>query len=61
MTGFLLIVTGLSSFLAALFDWDWWFESPKVRIFTRLFSRTGARFFYGVLGILCMIMAFWAR
>lgn len=36
---------GLLCILAAIFNWDFWFESRKVRFISKLITRTGARIF----------------
>ncbi|MGN1416446.1 MAG: Imm17 family immunity protein [Oscillospiraceae bacterium] len=47
---------GLFSIAGAVFDWDFFFSNSKARVFVRLLGRTGARIFYGILGIAIIIM-----
>lgn len=39
------------SLAGAIFDWDWLINSRQARFFVSIFGRTGARIFYGGLGI----------
>lgn len=45
-----LLFTGLFSVAGGLRNWEWFFAHPKARLFVLLFTRTGARFFYVLLG-----------
>jgi len=47
----LLVAIGVLCILAAYFQWNWFFNSRRVRAFVRLFGVKGARIFYFVLGI----------
>jgi len=46
---------GVLCIIAAVFDWDWFMNHSRSRLFVDLFGREGARLFYGVLG--CIIIA----
>jgi hypothetical protein len=48
--GPILIAMGLLAICAAGFDWDWFMNHRRTRIFVALFARTGARIFYVLLG-----------
>jgi len=39
------------SLAGAIFDWDWFINSRRARLFVSIFGRTGARIFYGILGL----------
>ncbi len=39
------------SLAGAIFDWDWFMNNRRARLFVNLFGRTGARIFYAGLGI----------
>lgn len=56
VTGIILILVGLFSLVAALFDWDWFMENRRARFFVRVMGRTGARIFYGLLGVAIAMM-----
>lgn len=47
----LFVGCGIFSILASVKNWDWFFNNHKARPFVRIFGRTGARIFYGLLGI----------
>jgi purine-cytosine permease-like protein len=54
--GLLLVAGGIFSVCGAAFDWDFFINSRKARFFVTVFGRTGARIFYGVLGLAVVVM-----
>lgn len=46
----LFIALGAFSIVAALFDFDWYFETSGATTFVRWLGRKGARIFYALLG-----------
>lgn len=48
---------GLFSILASIFNWNFFFENRRAQLFMKLFGRTGARVFYGVLGFALLAFA----
>jgi hypothetical protein len=55
-TGLIFVAAGIFSICGAAFDWDWFINSYKARFFVAIFGRTGARIFYGLLGIAIVVM-----
>lgn len=53
----LFLLTGILSFMAALFDWDWFFGSRNAMIVTKHLGRTKSRWLYGAMGILLIATA----
>jgi hypothetical protein len=49
--GLILVAIGIFPILAAIYDWEWFMNSSKARIFVAILSRIGARVFYGILGL----------
>jgi len=47
----IFILMGAFSLVAAVFNFNWYFESEGVMMFVRRFGRKGARIFYAVLGL----------
>ena len=47
----ILIGGGLFSAAGALFDWEWFMNARRTRSVSRVLGRTGARVFYGLLGL----------
>lgn len=47
----LFIALGVFSIVAALFDFDWYFETSGATTFVRWLGRKGARVFYALLGV----------
>lgn len=56
----MLALGGGIALLAAILNWDWFFETDTVRRWTCHCSRGRARFFYGFLGLLMVGMAVFA-
>lgn len=48
---------GLFSVVAAIASWDWFFQSPNVRILTGKLSRGKARMVYLIIGVAILAMA----
>lgn len=48
----LVIGAGIFSLLAAIFNWDFYFEHPRAKFFVKILTRVGARIFYALLGLL---------
>ena len=51
---------GAFSLAGAIFDWDWFMNNRRARLFVSIFGRTGARIFYGGLGLFLMGMGIFA-
>ena len=54
--GLILVAGGLFSICGAAFDWDFFINSRKARFFVTIFGRTGARIFYGLLGLAIVVL-----
>ncbi len=54
--GLLLIAAGLFTITGAYFDWEWYMNSRKARFMVTILSRNGARIFYGILGLVVVII-----
>lgn len=62
MTGQYLVqgifaLAGITSLLAALLNWNWFFTARNAQLIVRNVGRTKARLFYGILGIIIIGMA----
>ncbi|TWV12668.1 hypothetical protein FQ707_08725 [Bacteroidaceae bacterium HV4-6-C5C] len=53
----LFLIAGFVSILAAVLDWNWFFNSQNARFFVQNLGRKHARLFYGVLGLILIIMS----
>ena len=49
--GFFLVAGGLFSIAGAAFDWNFFMNSGRARIFKALLGHTGTRDFYVILGL----------
>lgn len=54
--GWFLAALGAFAICGAAFNWEWYMNHWKVRFFVRLFGRTGARVFYGLLGTALVVV-----
>ena len=50
-------LAGLTSLLAALLDWDWFFNARNAQVIVGNVGRRRARWFYGVLGVILIATA----
>lgn len=50
-------LAGITSLLAALLNWNWFFTTRNSQIIVRNVGRKRARLFYGVLGLILIGMA----
>ena len=41
---------------AGIFNWDWFFERSRARSTVALFGRQGARYVYGITGIISLVI-----
>ena len=48
--GLFLLLAGAFSVCGGVFDWSFFMENRRARLFVFLFTRNGARVFYGILG-----------
>ena len=55
---FIFIAVGLFMTLAAVMNWDWFMESRRARMMSRLLTRNGARAFYAILGLALISFSF---
>ena len=51
----LLILAGAFSLLGGILNWDWFMTGRRAQLIVKLFKRTGARVFYGLLGIVLIV------
>lgn len=50
-------LAGITSLLAAIFNWDWFFTTRNAKSIIRNTGRKRARIFYGILGVIIIAMA----
>lgn len=50
-------LAGITSLLAALLNWDWFFATRNAQSIVRNVGRNRTRLFYGVLGVIMLGMA----
>ena len=55
-TGWLIGGCGVFAICGAAFDWEWFMNHRKARLFVRLLGRGGARVLYGVLGTAMVVV-----
>jgi len=54
--GWLLVGAGVFSLAGALFNWQFFMNHRRARLVSKLLGQTGARLFYGVLGMVLAIL-----
>lgn len=54
----LFIVIGALALFAAIFNWNWFFNTYNASFITKYIKRKGARIFYGIVGLLIIGVAF---
>lgn len=53
--GILGCLLGLYPLIAAVKNWDFFFNNRRARPFVRILGRNGARIFYGLLGVFIIV------
>ncbi|MDD2437009.1 MAG: immunity 17 family protein [Massilibacteroides sp.] len=48
---FIFLLLGTFSLIAAIFNFDWYFNTQGASLFIKWFGRSGARLFYALLGL----------
>ena len=51
------ILAGGFCIAGSVFNWDFFFNARKAAALVKIFGRTGARIFYIILGMICIIGA----
>ena len=54
--GLIAVAAGIFSICGAVFNWDWFMTHRKAAFMVRIFGRSGARIFYGALGVFLLIL-----
>lgn len=52
------IGAGAFAILASIFNWNFFFENKKAKLFMKIFGRNGSRIFYSILGLLLFFLAY---
>ena len=50
-------IAGIIAFLAATFNWGWFFTAQNAQYVVKLYGRQKARIIYGALGLVLILMA----
>jgi threonine/homoserine/homoserine lactone efflux protein len=53
----IFLITGIIALLASLLNWEWFFTTENTRHLVKKFGRKGARWIYGVIGVLLIAAA----
>ena len=54
---FIFAIAGIIAFLAATFNWGWFFTAQNAQYVVKLYGRQKARIIYGALGLVLILMA----
>lgn len=52
-----MLIGGIFCLCIAVFNWDFFFDTPQVELFIRLFGRNGGRLFYALIGVVLIFIA----
>lgn len=53
----IFLLTGIVSFLASLFNWEWFFTADNASFVVKHLGRNGARLAYGAIGLIFIVAA----
>ena len=53
----IFLLTGVVTFLSSALDWEWFFTADNSRFVVKRWGRNGARWFYGIVGVLLIAAA----
>ena len=53
----IFLLTGMLTLLSSILDWEWFFTADNSRFVVKRLGRNGARWFYGVIGVLLIAAA----
>lgn len=56
MVFYFMAFLGLVILLSAIVNWHWFFKQRRAQFFVSKFGQTGARLFYGCLGLLFLVV-----
>lgn len=54
---FIFAIAGIIAFLAAIFNWGWFFTAQNAQYVVKLYGRQKARIIYGALGLILISMS----
>ncbi|MCA9058103.1 MAG: immunity 17 family protein [Planctomycetaceae bacterium] len=54
--GLIIVAAGVFTVTASIQDWDFFFNSRKAELLVAMLGRSGARVFYGLLGVVIVIL-----
>ena len=53
----IFLLAGTISLLSSLFNWEWFFTADNAKFAVKRFGRNGARWIYGIIGMLLIAAA----
>ena len=53
----IFLLAGTISLLSSLFNWEWFFTADNAKFAVKRFGRNGARWIYGIVGLLLIAAA----
>jgi hypothetical protein len=56
--GIVIILCGIFSIVCAAFNFNWFINNNRAKLFVKVFKRNGARIFYIILGIILCLLGF---
>ena len=59
--GLFLVAVGAFSMAGGIYNWDWFMNNRRARFIVKIFTRKGARIFYGSLGLILVVAGILVR
>ena len=53
----IFLLAGILTLLSSALDWEWFFTADNSRYIVKRLGRDGARWFYGIIGVLLIAAA----
>ena len=53
----IFLLAGILTLLSSALDWEWFFTADNSRYIVKRLGRNGARWFYGIIGVLLIAAA----
>ena len=53
----IFLLAGILTLLSSALDWEWFFTADNSRFVVKRLGRNGARWFYGIVGVLLIAAA----
>lgn len=56
MIGIIVAAGGVFVLAGSAFNWEWYWDRRRTRVWVDLLGRVGARIFYGIMGVAVLVL-----